>query len=123
MISLEKLLELDFVSVLDLEEKLTTEMNVINAVEYNGSLYMMAADADAYGWDDEEENEEEEAEEAFVFKVCSEKDALYLVTENYSETEVFVTTDFPTEEFNQVAALLSESDNYDLVIEESDDDD
>ena len=128
MLSLEQLLDLDFVSVLDLEEKLTIEMNVMNAIEVDGAFYMLATcvDEDDYVDEDEEEEEEEEdtdTEDAYVFKVCSEEEAEFLITEDYSELQVFVTTDFSQEEFSKAAEILSKSDNYDLEIEESDNND
>ncbi len=119
----EKLSALDFITVLDLEEQITTEMNVINAVEMNGSCYLLVTiPEDLLSDDDEDEETEEEIEDAYVFKVCKEDEAEFLVTEDYSDLEVYVTTDIPAKEFEEAGRLLSESDDYELKIESDNND-
>ena len=130
-VTLQTLMELDFVTVTDLtdEDHLSAEMEVVNAAEVlvgeETGLYVLVSDTAGVLDDEDEEEEEGEAEEdsdeadAYIFKVCAEEDAEFLLSEDYSDVEVYVTTNFSEEEFREVAGIFQDTaEDFDITVED-----
>lgn len=118
---IDRLSELDFITVTDLVEDLgQADMVVIDVAEMDGSLYILAASPDDEL--DEDEDLEEVDSSACLFKVCEEQDAEMLIEEDDTDFKVYVTTDFPSEELTKAARLFTENGDFDLEIESENDD-
>ena len=123
--SLAMLEKLDWINVTDLEEKVANVMEVIDACEWQGGLYLLAVDTNDLSEDDffEDEADEEEISDdidAYILKLCNKQEAQFLIGEDESSLELFATTDFPEEEFNAVSEILQDQadDEYELSTEE-----
>ena len=122
--SLEMLKALDWINVTDLEENMSNVMEVLDACEYEGGLYILAIDTNDLSEDDffDEGAEEEEMDDdidAYIMKLCVKEEAQFQIGEDESDLELYVTTDFPEEEFNAVSKILEDqADDYELSTEE-----
>lgn len=121
-ISEEMLSSLDWITVTDLsdEDQASGNMAVIDCARIGDDHYLLAIEAEddasiSEDWDDEEDPDEE----AFLLKLCNKSEAEFLITEEYSDLEIYATTDMTEEEFNKASAVLAEqaSDEYDVIIE------
>ena len=121
-ITLDTLSSMDWVIVTDMEDKENSaEMEIVNAAEIltgenETGLFMLITDLS----DDFDEDEEESDEaEAFIFKVCGEEEAEFVLTEKNRDTEIFVTTTFSEKEYDDAAKLFQETTaEFDIDIEE-----
>ena len=111
--------ELDWIIVTDPVEELSMDMEVIDYTEEDGVQYLLAIPA--YDEEDEEEAEQQEDNDAaFIFKVCEDDVAEFWITEDHSDLKFGVTTDMDDEEFNHIAEVFEQSEEYDLEVEEDD---
>lgn len=121
-ITLDTLSSMDWVIVTDMEDKENSaEMEIVNAAEIltgenETGLFMLITDLS----DDFDEDEEESDEaEAFIFKVCGEEEAEFVLTEKNRDTKIFVTTTFAEKEYDDAAKLFQETTaEFDIDIEE-----
>ena len=114
-----RLEELDWIIVTDPVEEVSMDMEVIDYTEEDGVQYLLAIPA--YDEEDEEEAEQQEDEDAaFIFKVCEDEDAEFWITEDHSDLKFGVTTDMTDEEFQNIAEVFENSEEYDLEVEEDD---
>lgn len=121
-ITLDTLSSMDWVVVTDMEDKENSaEMEIVNAAEIltgenETGLFMLITDLS----DDFDEDEEESDEaEAFIFKVCGEEEAEFMLTEKNRETLIYVTTTFDEKEYDDAAKLFQETTaEFDIDIEE-----
>ena len=107
---------LDWVTVTDLIDDVSVDMEVIDYMVYEEQSYLLVtllAD---------EEDEVENEDEAFIFKVCQEDEADMVVSQSYTDTFLYVNTDLTEEEFQTVAQRFENSNEYDLEVEDNDDD-
>ena len=107
---------LDWVTVTDLIDDVSVDMEVIDYMVYEEQSYLLVtllAD---------EEDEEENEDEAFIFKVCQEDEADMVVYALSQSTFLYVSTDLTEEEFQTVAQRFENSNEYDLEVEDNDDD-
>ena len=125
---LEKTLkDLDWVTVTDAEDlSLFMDMEIMNVTSYKGSWYLLASCEESLSDDNGEEDDAEEDETAddetaaYIFKLVSEEEAEFTISEDYSDISLSVTTEFPAADFNEVGRIFASSDEYDLDVEESD---
>ena len=124
-VSLSTLQNLDWINVTDLEENVSNVMEVIDVCEWQQGLYILAVDTNDLSDDDffEDEADEEEINDdidAYILKLCSKEEAQFMIGEDESNLELYVTTDFPEEEFNAVSSKLKDQadDEYELSTEE-----
>ena len=124
-VSLFTLQNLDWINVTDLEENVSNVMEVIDVCEWQQGLYILAVDTNDLSDDDffEDEADEEEINDdidAYILKLCSKEEAQFMIGEDESNLELYVTTDFPEEEFNAVSSILKDQadDEYELSTEE-----
>ena len=124
-VSLSTLQNLDWINVTDLEENISNVMEVIDVCEWQKGLYILAVDTNDLSDDDffEDEADEEEINDdidAYILKLCSKEEAQFMIGEDESDLELYVTTDFPEEEFNAVSSILKDQadDEYELSTEE-----
>ncbi|MBQ1367707.1 MAG: hypothetical protein IIY45_06410 [Firmicutes bacterium] len=124
-VSLSTLQNLDWINVTDLEENVSNVMEVIDVCEWQQGLYILAVDTNDLSDDDffEDEADEEEINDdidAYILKLCSKEEAQFMIGEDESNLELYVTTDFPEEEFNAVSSILKDQadDEYELSTEE-----
>lgn len=118
---------LDWITVTDLidEDHPSGDMEVINTAEVlvgeEKGLYIMAIypdDADILDEEEEETEDEDEEIETYLFKVCDEKDAEYVITDE-ADTRIYVTATFTDEEFDTVSNLFIETtEEYEISIDE-----
>lgn len=126
-ITLETISRLDWIILTDIEDaESNAEMEVVNVAEMltgedETGLFMLVSDTDGNLADDEDDEAEEtdsEDVDAYIFKVCEEEDAEFSITEKNSDEVIFVTTNFPEEEYTNAANLFVEtSADYDIEIE------
>ncbi len=126
-VSLSTLMDLDWVTVTDLsdEDGVSAEMEVVNAAEVlvgeETGLYVLVTDTTGVLDDEDEEEEEPDPEEteAYIFKVCAEEEAEFLLTEDYSDLKIYVTTDFSEAEFREVAGIFQDTaEDFDITVED-----
>ena len=124
-VSLFTLQNLDWINVTDLEENVSNVMEVIDVCEWQQGFYILAVDTNDLSDDDffEDEADEEEINDdidAYILKLCSKEEAQFMIGEDESNLELYVTTDFPEEEFNAVSSILKDQadDEYELSTEE-----
>ena len=124
-VSLSTLQNLDWINVTDLEENVSNVMEVIDVCEWQQGFYILAVDTNDLSDDDffEDEADEEEINDdidAYILKLCSKEEAQFMIGEDESNLELYVTTDFPEEEFNAVSSILKDQadDEYELSTEE-----
>lgn len=124
-VSLSTLQNLDWINVTDLEENVSNVMEVIDVCEWQQGLYILAVDTNDLSDDDffEDEADEEEINDdidAYILKLCSKEEAQFMIGEDESNLELYVTTDFPEEEFIAVSDILKDQadDEYELSTEE-----
>ena len=111
--------ELDWIIVTDPVEEISMDMEVIDYTEEDCVQYLLAIPA--YDEEDEEEAEQQEDNDAaFIFKVCEDDVAEFWITEDHSDLKFGVTTDMDDEEFNHIAEVFEQSEEYDLEVEEDD---
>lgn len=133
-VTLKELRDLDWIIVTELgEDSGVAQLSVLDACEYNGKLYLLAADAPADETIPEEEDSEDSEDndaDAYVFLICSREDAEFTITQDIPDGKkiqdtpvLYATTDFPEADFNAAAALFSHSSDYDVIIESDDTDD
>ena len=111
--------ELDWIIVTDPVEEISMDMEVIDFTEIDGIQYLLAIPA----YDEEDEDEVEQQEDndaAFIFKVCEDDAAEFWITEDHSDLKFGVTTDMDDEEFQNIAQVFEDSEEYDLEVEEED---
>lgn len=114
--------ELDWILVTDPVENISMDMEVIDAAEMDNAQYILAIPA--FDEEDEEEAElQEDNDAAFIFKLCTEEEAEFWVTEEHSELSFGVTTQMSDAEFASIAEVFESSEEYDLEVEENDDTD
>lgn len=126
-VTLETISALDWIILTDIEDaESCAEMEVVNVAEMltgedETGLFLLVSDTDGNLVDDEDEDEEEvesEDVDAYIFKVCGEEDAEFTITEKNNDEVIFVTTNFPEEEYTNAANLFVEtSADYDIEIE------
>ena len=112
--------EIKVITLYDPVEQACIEMEVIDEMEYDGGMYLLAAEFDdEMDMEDGEEldEEDEDSDTAYIFKVCPEADSEYKVMADDVE-EYFVTTALTEEEFHSVAQQFMESEDYDLEEED-----
>ena len=112
--------EIKVITLYDPVEQACIEMEVIDEMEYDGGMYLLAAEFDdEMEMEDGEEldEEDEDSDTAYIFKVCPEADSEYKVMADDVE-EYFVTTALTEEEFHSVAQQFMESEDYDLEEED-----
>ena len=124
-VSLFTLQNLDWINVTDLEENVSNVMEVIDVCEWQQGFYILAVDtndmSDDYLFEDEADEEEINDDiDAYILKLCSKEEAQFMIGEDESNLELYVTTDFPEEEFNAVSDILKDQadDEYELSTEE-----
>lgn len=108
--------ELDWIMVTDPVEDVSMDMEVIDYIEQKENAYILAIPA--Y---EEEEDMEEEEDAAYIFKLCEKEQAEFIVQAEHSEVIFGVTTEMAEAEFKNIAEIFSSSENYDLEVEENDD--
>lgn len=126
-VTLETISALDWIILTDIEDaESCAEMEVVNVAEMligedETGLFLLVSDTDGNLVDDEDEEAEEvesEDVDAYIFKVCGEEDAEFTITEKNNDEVIFVTTNFPEEEYTNAANLFVEtSADYDIEIE------
>lgn len=112
--------ELDWIIVTDPVEEVSMDMEVIDYTEREEAQYLLAIPA--YDEEDEDEAELQDDEDtAFIFKVCEDEAAEFWITEDHSDLRFGVTTDMTDEEFQNIAGVFENSEEYDLEVEVNDD--
>ena len=113
-----QLSELDWIIVTDPVEEISMDMEVIDNAVTEDAQYILVIPA--YDEEDEEEAEQQEDEDAaFIFKLCADDEAEFWITEDHSDLRFGVTTNMTDEEFQNIAEVFENSDEYDLEVEEN----
>lgn len=113
-----ELQELDWIIVTDPLEEVSMDMEVVDYMQQKENAYILAIPA----YEEDEEDEEEQDDAAYIFKLCEKEQAEFIVTVEHSEIVFGVTTEMTEAEFKTIAEIFSSSENYDLEVEENDDD-
>lgn len=118
-----QLQDLDWIIVTDPVEEISMDMEVVDYAEMDEAQYILAIPA----YDEEEEAEaelEDDDDAAYIFKICKdEEEAELWITEDHSDLKLGVTTNMTDAEFQSIAEVFGDSDDYDLEVEEDDGDD
>lgn len=121
----QTLKELDWVTVTDASDpSLFMDMEIMNVTNYKGSWYLLASCEESSSEEDEDlEDDDTQDDEtaAYIFKLVTAEEAEFTISEDYSDLLLSVTTEFPAADFNEVGRLFASSDEYDLDVEESED--
>ena len=117
----EILAGLDWIEVTDLLEETSGQMTVIDAAIHEDDYYLLVVEAEDGSAIPEDfiDDDQDTDEEAFLMKLVNQRDAQFGITEDYSDRQLFATTDLTEDEFNAVSQLLAQQadDEYDILIE------
>ena len=111
------------ITLYDEESDTQREFELVGTCESNGAAYWMVAEledeeeeTDLPEEDEEEDDEEADESAAYLFRICGKDEAEFTAIDG--ENEQYVTSMMSDEEYDRVAEIFMQSEEFDVEIEE-----
>ena len=110
--------EIKIITLYDEETDTQREFELAGSCELDGKTYWMVAELpeDEVPGFEKLDDEEEDESAAYLFRLCGKEEAEFIAIDG--EEEQYITSMMSDEEYDRVAEVFMQSDDFDLEMEE-----
>lgn len=110
--------EIKIITLYDEETDTQREFELAGSCELDGKTYWMVAELpeDEVPGFEELDDEEKDESAAYLFRLCGKEEAEFIAIDG--EEEQYITSMMSDEEYDRVAEVFMQSDDFDLEMEE-----